>query len=123
MVNITLQYPLNPYLVYSIRKKYISLKYSPLTIELELDSEIGANIIIPSATSTFKDTYTVGTTSTSFQIQNCMVRCDVVKIDSELMNKYDDRLLSNYINIRYTTYHSQILKILGSSFNVNLSRA
>lgn len=105
------------------QKKYISLKYSPLTIELELDSEIGANIIIPSATSNFNTIYSEAATSTTFQIQNCMVRCDVVKIDSELMNKYDDHLLSNFINIRYTTYHSQILKILGASFNVNLSRA
>lgn len=41
------------------------------------------------------------------------------------MNKYDDHFMSGgFINLRYTTYHSQIMKIVGApSFNVNLSRA
>ena len=59
------------------------------------------------------------------RIENCVVRCDIVAIDNELQNKYDDYLTAQggAINLRYTTYHSQILKILGTSFSVNLSRS
>jgi hypothetical protein len=104
--------------------KYISLKYSPLTIELELDSNETANIIVPDATANYNASYTAAMISTSFEIQNCIVRADIVKLDSELQNKYDDHLMSGgAINLKYTTYHSQFLKVLGSSFSVNLSRS
>ena len=104
------------------QRKFISLKYSPLTIELELDSDIGANIVIPHAD--YAQEFPAAYTSTSWEIQNCIVRCDIVKIDSELQNKYDDHLMSGgSINLKYTTYHSQILKVLGSTFSVNLTRS
>ena len=90
-------------------EKYISLKYSPLTIELELDSDETANIIKPDAAANYNGTYASTAVSTSFEIQNCVVRADIVKIDSELQNKYDDHLMSGgSINLKYTTYHSQI---------------
>ena len=108
--------------------KFISLKYSPITIELELDSDILANIVSPAAVNeqvlNYRGVYTTANTSTSWEIQNCIVRCDIVKIDSELQNKYDDHLMSGgSINLKYTTYHSQFLKVLGSTFSVNLTRS
>ena len=53
------------------------------------------------------------------------MRCDIVTIDTELQNKYDDYLTAQggAINLRYTTYHSQILKIRATSLSVNLSRS
>ena len=53
-----------------------------------------------------------------------MIRCDIVKVDSELQNKYDDHFASGGgVTIKYTTYNSQILKILGTSSTMNLSRS
>ena len=107
--------------------KYLSLKYTPLTIELELDSNMYANIVEPpDANSVYKDVYTAAMTSGAFNIQNCIVRCDIIKVDSELQNKYDNHFMSEggFINLRYTTYHSQIMKIVGdTNFNVNISRS
>ena len=106
------------------QSKYISLKYSPLTIELELDSDEYANIIKPNSASIYDGAYTMEATTGSFEIQNCMIRADIIKIDSELQNKYDDHLMSGgAISLPYTTYHSQVLKILGTSFTINLSRS
>ena len=108
--------------------KFISLKYSPITIELELDSDIGANIVTPDPATgdnvVYGNQYPADNLSTDWEIQNCIVRCDIVKIDSELQNKYDDHLMSGgSINLKYTTYHSQFLKVLGSTFSVNLTRS
>ena len=106
------------------QSKYISLKYSPLTIELELDSDEYANSITPKSGSNYDTTYIMEATTGSFEIQNCMVRADIVKIDSELQNKYDDHLMSGgSISLPYTTYHSQVLKIVGTNFTINLSRS
>ena len=100
--------------------KYISLKYVPLTIELELDSDKEANIVTPNVTTQ----YPTAEVSNMWEIRNPIIRCDIVKVDSELQNKYDDHFASGGgINIKYTTYNSQILKILGTSFTINLSRS
>ena len=51
------------------------------------------------------------------------MRADIVKIGSELQNKYDDHLMSGgFNNLKYTTYYPQFLKGLGSTFSINLSR-
>ena len=91
--------------------KYISLKYSPLTIELELDSDETANIITPDPDASYNTSYPSTGWAKSFEIQKCILRADIIKIDSELQNKYDDHLMSGgAINLNYTTYHSQFLK-------------
>ena len=106
--------------------KFLSLKYCPMTIELELDSDEYANVIKSDATSTYNGAwlYVSTATTSAFEIQNCVVRADIIRLDNELQNKYDDHLSSGgAITVKYTTYYSQILKSLGTSFNVNLSRS
>ena len=98
--------------------KYVILKYVPLTIELELDSDKEATIVTPNVTTQ----YPTAEVSNMWEIRNPMIRCDIVMVDSELQNEYDDHFASSGgIDIKYTTYNSQILKILGTSFTNNLS--
>ena len=93
--------------------KFLSLKYCPLTIELEWNNDEYANIIEPSASSNYDAAYPNGTTSKDFQIENCVVRADIVRIDRELQNKFDDHLnTGGKIPFKYTTYYSQGFKYL-----------
>ena len=101
--------------------KNISLKYVPLTLEFGLDSDKLANIVEPTVDATIYQTASV---SSEWRIENPMIRCDLIKVDSELQNKYDDDFASGGgITIKYTTYDSQILTVLGETPTLNMSRS
>lgn len=78
-------------------------------MELELDNDETTAIMTPDAATNYQDIYEVGKTTKIRKIQNCVVRCNIIEIDSELQNKYDDSLLKEDggINVHYTTCHSQ----------------
>ena len=113
------------------QSKYIFLKYVPITIELTLVDKATDSVVDPSSdifvntTGVASTVYTAANVSSEWKIENPLIRCDIVKIDSELQNKYDDHFSSGgNINIKYTTYYSQILSLLGNATpSLNVSRS
>jgi len=90
---------------------------------LDLNNDKYANIIEPKA-GNYDVAYTIAGTTDKFVRENCVVRADIVRIDSELQNKFDERLnTGGKITFKYSTYYSQILKVLGATCSVNLSRS
>jgi hypothetical protein len=69
-------------------------------------------------------TFTSTNTSTSWQIQDVRVVCDLVTLDSALQNSYAEHVLSGKnLPINYSTYVSQFQTITSSDFAINVSRA
>ena len=98
--------------------KYIPLSYCPITMELEivndaLDSIVGVG-----------GAFTAANTSTSWQIQDIRVVCDVVTLDSALQSSYAEHVLSGKaLPINYSTYITQYQTITSSDFTVHVSRS
>ena len=101
------------------QEKMLPIRYMPLTIELELVND--SNEPIVSETTTGTNAFDVGSgvggnTSTSWQIQNVQVKCDVVTLDNQLDNSYAEHLLSGKaLPINYQTYVSQMQSILSGT--------
>ena len=96
------------------QEKMLPIRYMPLTIELELVNDSNEPIVSDSTTDTNVSTGfdittgVTGNTSTSWQIQNVQVKCDVVTLDNQLDNSYAEHLLSGKaLPINYQTYVSQ----------------
>jgi hypothetical protein len=100
------------------QSKYLPLRYMPIEIELELaDNE--APII-----TSFNSVFSAATTSTSWKIQNCQIKCDIVSLDNALDNSYVNHLLGgNTLKIVYDTYISSIQTITSEDCQVNVSRS
>jgi len=112
--------------------KMLPIRYCPITIELELvndpnepivsNSSPGANGFDPSNT-------TDANTSTSWALQNVQVKCDVVTLDNQLDNSYQQALLNGTrLPINYQTYISQMQSILSGTngqqkVRLNVTRA
>ena len=65
------------------QSKYLPLRYMPIELELKL-ADNGA----PSITD-FNHAYSAETTSTSWKIQNCQMKCDILSFDNSLDKSYD----------------------------------
>jgi hypothetical protein len=90
----------------------------PIEIELELaDNE--APII-----TTFSGPFTNINTSTSWKIQHCQIKCDILSLDNALDNSYVNHLLGgNTLKIVYDTYISSIQTVSSADCQVNVSRS
>ena len=81
------------------QSKHLPLRCMPIEIELELadnDAPITPN---------FNTSYTAITTSMSWRIQTCQIKCDILSLDNSLDNSHANHLLGgNTSNIIYDTY-------------------
>ena len=89
--------------------KMLSLRYGGLSIELTFSDAI--------------DSVTAGS-STSYEIQECSIRCAVSKLDGALEASYASLLMQNRaLTIKVTTYHSQQQTLPAGSSELNVSLA
>jgi len=101
--------------------KFIPLMWCPLTIELEIVGAATDAVVDPAGTET---TFTTDNTSTSWQIEDVRLVCDVVTLDSALQNSYAEHVLSGKaLPINYNTYISILQSISPPVINVNVTRA
>jgi hypothetical protein len=101
------------------QKQYLPLKWMPLQVELELVNALTDAIVITSTG------FVADNTSLSWSISNCQMKMDAIKIDSGLMNHYDDHFQhAGVYKLHCSTYSSQYQTIPnGSSINLNITRA
>jgi hypothetical protein len=100
------------------QSKYIPLMWSPLMFEFEVVN--GATDAIAGV----GDTLTAENTSTTFQIQDVRVVCDLVTLDSALQNSYPEHVLSGTsLKINYGSYVTQFQTLTSSDFAVSVTRA
>ena len=77
--------------------KYIPLRYMPIELELEL-ADWGAPIItdfspvVAQVDGDPPEKLTIANTSTSWCLQNCQVKCDILSLDNSLDNSYVNHL-------------------------------
>ena len=99
----------------------IPLKFAPLVIELELVSDATDCIVTPGINATF----TVDNTTSNWEINQCMIKCDICTLDNALHNQYVSHLLEGKaLPIKYDTFITQQQSIKGmQDIAVNVSRA
>ena len=108
--------------------KLIPLQYAPITIELELCTDMTDPIV-----STTDNVLVVNVdgsggsaknTSVNWQIENPVVKCDICVLDNALNNEYAALLLSGKaLPINYSSYVTQLQSISGSTPSINITRA
>ena len=94
------------------QKKFLPIRYAPLSLELELVSN-GSDAV---------DTTGVNNKSTDFRLENVQLKCDLVTLDNALDNNYASHLLDgNTLPIHFTSFTcaSQIISSLDTSINVS----
>ena len=100
------------------QSKYLPLRYMPIELELEL-ADNNEPII-----TDWDMLYTEETTSTSWRIENCQLKCDILSLDNSLDNSYVNHLLGgNTLKIVYDTYISSLQTITSADCQVNVSRS
>ena len=104
--------------------KFLPIRYCPITIELELVNQLTDPIVTAWSSSparVFKSDV-----SDTWQLQNVMLKADVVTLDNALDNEYAQHLLEGKtLPISYNTYVSQLLSLQTSSgnFTANITRS
>ena len=102
------------------QKKWLPIRYCPITIELELCNGANDPVITPDDTTAF----TTANTSNDWQIEDVQLKCDLCSLDNAVDNQIADHLLSGKsLPINYGTYISQSQTVSGSAISVNVSRA
>jgi hypothetical protein len=100
--------------------KYIPLSWCPMMMEFEVVNGATDAIFSPISGNDIN----AGNTSTTWQIQDVRVVCDLVTLDSALQNSYAEHVLSGKnLPINYSTYVSQFQTLTSSDFAINVSRA
>ncbi len=98
--------------------KYLPLRYAPLEIELEL-ADVSDPIV-----STFGAAFTAANTSTSWKIENCMVKVDLCTLDNALDNSYVSHFMGGKtINIVFNTFISTLQTVVSAETQINVSRS
>ena len=115
------------------QSKLIPLKYCPLTFEIELCNNLSDPIISSESTGWSPSQVSLGYGpvdvegqgfSTSWQIENPVIKCDVCRMDNELENQFAQRFLSGQtIPISYSTFVYQHQALAGQTPSVNITRA
>ena len=107
--------------------KYLPIRYSPLTIEIELVNDM-LEPIVPQGNPGRE--FSVYNTSNIWQIQNVQFKFDAVSLDSALENSYAQHLLSGKsLPINYSTIVSQMQSTLTGTnvgqktIRLNITRA
>ena len=112
--------------------KMIPIRYCPLTFEFEVCSNLSDPIISPAdtrwnaaATAEANTKFGSGTNfSSSWQILNPVIKCDVCRMDNELENQFAQRFLSGQtIPINFSTFVVQQQALAGKTPSVNITRA
>jgi hypothetical protein len=112
--------------------KFLPIRYMPLTIELTLVDDSTLPIIsgTTSNTAIMDGTVDMGNflaanTSYTWSIQNAMVKCDLITLDSGLNESYAKVLEEGKkLTINYNTFISQIQSIVGqTNIQVSLTRS
>ena len=102
--------------------KYVPLSWCPIMMEFEVVNNATDPIASPNNGAGSR--FTTDNTSTSWQIQDVRIVCDVVTLDSALQNSYAEMVLSGKsLPINYSTYISQFQTITSSDFAINVSRS
>ena len=87
--------------------KFLPIRYMPLTIELELVSNMTDVLHYPSDIGTTGEFNTTNSSGT-WNIEDVQLKCDVCTLDNALDNEYAQHLLSGKsLPINYKTYISQ----------------
>ena len=110
------------------QSKFLPIRYMPLTIELTLVDDPTLPIISAVTTNTpvMDGTVDMGNflaanTSYTWSIQNAMVKCDLITLDSGLNESYAKVLEEGKkLTINYNTFISQIQSIAGQT-NIQIS--
>ena len=107
-----------------MQSKFIPLRYCPLEIELEL-----ADMDDPIITNSFGLAGGWGTdleasTSITWKLESCELKCDVCTLDNALDNNYVAHMLSGKsLQIVYNTFISNIQTVLSQDTQINVSRS
>ena len=108
--------------------KMLPIRYCPITIELELVND-NTEPVVSYLTGSGSNAFSASNTSTSWALQNVQVKCDVVTLDNQLDNSYEQALLNGTrLPINYQTYISQMQSILSGDnwqqkVRLNVTRA
>jgi len=110
--------------------KFLPIRYAPITLEFEVvnnltDCVIAPTILAGGGPSSAVGDFTTTDTSTSWEIQQFQVKCDVCTLDNALDNEYAQHLLSGKsLPINFATYVTQLQAITAnSSVSINVQRA
>ncbi len=116
--------------------KYLPMKkMGGLSIELELndnflDATVDPDKVEASTPEKKKAQFVTGNTSTAYQLENVMVKVDLITLDNNLQNSYDGHLLAgNAYPINLNTYINLVQNVIGpgssgqEKINLLVSRA
>ena len=103
--------------------RYLPLTYAPLTFEFEFINDPTDAILGFMAGATATNPI-ADNTSTSWQIENVQIVCDIVTLDSAMENNYAQHVLSGKaLPITYSSYITQYQSVSGGEFHINISRS
>jgi hypothetical protein len=104
-----------------MQSKYIPLRYCPLEIELELvdmdDPIITNSYALPADIAADL----AASTSGSWKLESCQLKCDICTLGNALDNNYVAHLVSGKtLNIFYSTFISNIQTVLSEDTQINV---
>ena len=99
-------------------KKYIPLKYGNIIFEMEIVGNEEDAVLKPDGTI-----FATDSTNTSFQIEDCQIKADIVYLHNDVANAYSAHLQNGSIPIKYTTYYTINQSITGAGNNVSVNVA
>ena len=95
-----------------------------------MEFELVSNATDPVASFTGTDATTevsqfqAADTSVEWQIENCMIKADVIELDSAVHNEYANHLMQgNPIPINYTSFITQLQVVSGADLGINITRS
>ena len=106
--------------------KMLPIRYAPITLEFEVANNYSDCIIVPaSPTSATANDFTPTNTSSTWEIQQFQIKCDVCTLDNALDNEYAQHLMSGKsLPINFATYVTQLQSITSNSaVSINVQRA
>lgn len=99
--------------------KYIPLKYASIILEMEIVGNEEDAVLKEDGT-----VFLANSTTTSFQIEDCQVKADVVFLHNDVSNAYSQHLEnSGILPIKYKTFYTISQSIVGSGNNVSVNVA
>jgi hypothetical protein len=102
--------------------KFLPLRYMSggLSFEFELCNSPTDPIVPANDNATF----TAANTSNDWEIENPMIKCDVLTLDNSLENSYAEHILSGKsLPINFNTFITSTQVVQGQTFAVNVSRS
>jgi len=105
--------------------KLIPLMWCPLTLEFEVVSLATDPVLQAAAGDHGEGTWNANNVSSSWQLEDVQIKCDLVTLDSALQNSYAEHVLSGKaLPINYSTYVTQFQTLAnGLPMIVNVTRS